>query len=236
MKFLSADIPNQISLEVKVRGEVIPPLSNITGRLILDGVLLSTVDISVNDNTNYFLTVPPIAVIKGQVKNLRVQLNATTAIGVYKFNSVYHIIDYLDIPVDYEAIRNKLGVLEEEVNDWELNLESTYLNSFKIFNQQLFLDRDTDPTINYLYSRYIILAAAISSLPTLLIRLAKQDKTENGEFVRLANANNLQDFLVSLQGELRKTLDLLNIYIDSDLGGTGIFQFITISPDLITGT
>ena len=37
MKFLSAGIENGLILEVKVKGEIIQPLSNIKGRLILGG-------------------------------------------------------------------------------------------------------------------------------------------------------------------------------------------------------
>ena len=162
MKFLSAGIENGLILEVKVKGEIIQPLSNIKGRLILDGALLANVDLPVDTRTTYLLPVDPIAVNLGEVKNLRVQVQAPTAIGVYSLNSVYHIIDYSDIPIDYDSIRSKLGVLEDEVFDSELNMETTYLNSFKVFNEQLFLDRVTSSNINYLYSQYLILAAAIS--------------------------------------------------------------------------
>ena len=236
MKFLSAGIENGLILEVKVKGEIIQPLSNIKGRLILDGTLLANVDLPVDTRTTYLLPVAPIAVSLGDVKNLRVQIQAPTAIGVYSLNSVYHIIDYSDIPIDYDSIRSKLGVLEDEVFDSELNMETTYLNSFKVFNEQLFLDRVTSSNINYLYSQYLILAAAISTVPTLLLRLAKKDATENGEFTRLANAGDLQDLLEALNGELQGILDLLDEYTADNLTSTAIFQFINISPDLITGT
>lgn len=236
MKFLSAGIDNQIILEVKVKGEIISPSSNIKGRLILDGQLLDNVDLPVDESTTYFLNVDPITVDRGDIKNLRIQLQAPTPIGVYSFNSVYHIIDYLDIPVDYDSIRAKLGTLDSEINDFELNLEKTYLDSFKIFSPQLFIDRDSSSNINYLYSQYLILASAISTAPTLLIRLAKKDATENGDFTRLANANNIQDLIDALKNELQDVLELLDDYLTDDLTSTALFQFVTISPDLITGT
>ena len=235
MKFLSADIDNQVILEVKVKGEIIPPSSNIKGRLILDGSVINEVDISTGEDTTYFLDIPPVAVSQGEVKNLRVQLQAPTPIGVYRLNTVYHVIDYSDIPIDYDSIRNKLGVIEDEVYDYELNLETTYINSFNMFSPQLFLDRVTKPNINYLYSQYLVLVAAISTVPTLLLRLAKKDTTENGDFTRLGNASDLKDLLDSLKGELQDILDLLDDYTESNLTSTALFQFVQITPDLITG-
>ena len=236
MKFLSAAIPNQIILDVKVKNEIISPSAAIMGRLILDGVHLSDVGITVDESTTYFITVPPIPVGLGEVKNLRVQAQAPTPIGMFNYNSVYHIIDYSDIPVDYDAVRSKLGVIESEVFDYELNLETTYLNSFKIFSPKFFLDRATIPNINYMYGRYLVLASAISTVPTLLLRIAKTDKTENGSFTRLANANNLKDLTDALTGELLDILDLLDEYTVNDTTSSAIFEFITISPDLVTGT
>lgn len=137
MKFLSAGIANQVILEVKVKNEIIVPTSNIKGRLILDGALLNELDIPVDEATTYFVDISSINVSKGQVKNLRVLAYAPTSIGMYNYNSVYSIIDYTDIPIDYDTIRNKLGILENEVYDYELNLETTYLDSFKVFTPQL---------------------------------------------------------------------------------------------------
>lgn len=236
MKFLSSGIENQIILEIKVKGEIIPPSSNIKGRLILDGVLLQDIEIDFTDSTTYFLPIPILDVEKGKIKSLRVQAFCNTPIGIYNFNSIYHIINYFDIPVDYDSIRSKLGVTEEEVNDYELNLENTYLNSFNIFLPALFIDRETDFNVSYLYSRYLIVASAISTLPALMIRLAKKDATENGDFTRLANASDLKDLLDNLKNELADILGLLDDYIEDELAFTPIFQFVTISPDLITGS
>lgn len=235
MKFLSSGMENQIAIDVKVKGEIVAPSSNLKGRLILDGVLLKTLDIPVDEATTYLIDLPEIDTNSGEVKTLRVQLSGLTPVGMFNFNSTYQLVDYLDIPIDYDTIRAKLGVLDSEVDDYELNLEITYIQSFSILSSEFFELRKTNSNLKFLFANYLTLVAALKTVPVLLVRLAKSDSTENGDFQRLANAANLQELSTALQNELDDILNDLTDYITDDTTFSPVFTFVTISPDAITG-
>lgn len=235
MKFLSAEMENQLVFDVEVRGEITLPTGNIKGRVILDGANLLDVDIPVEESTSYTLNLPPIQVLEGEVKNIRVQLQSPTQIGMFKLNKTYHIINDNNLDIDHDSVRLKLGVTEQEVFDSELNLEVVYLNSFRVFKEKFFEDLQTKSRLRFVYGQYLTLVTAIGTIPKLVIRLAKKDATENGDFTRLANASDLDKLKDALGDELQNLLDELQEYLPDNPYGLPIFEFVTIRPDLITG-
>ena len=142
----------------------------------------------------------------------------------------------MDIPSDAFQVKRKLGLTNNDLTDAEIPVETSYIQTYALFTEAFHLSRLTDPIKTEIYSRFLTVFCALKVLPSLYIRLAKKDKTENAEFQRLADAKNLSDLQNHLIEEMNDIVAELGVDIVSteSLFPT-ILAFVDITPDRITG-
>ena len=235
MDYLPAGLKNTFDFDCVVGTEYAIPSEDFQVLISVNGVL-SSLTIQAEEATSFSCPLPVVTVGKGEVANLNILVKAKTNIGTFLTRKMFKVLDLMDIPSDAFQVKRKLGLTNNDLTDAEIPVETCYIQTYGLFTEAFHLSRLTDPIKTEIYSRFLTVFCALKVLPSLYIRLAKKDKTENAEFQRLADAKNLSDLQNHLIEEMNDIVAELGVDIVSteSLFPT-ILAFVDITPDRITG-
>lgn len=226
MKYLSADSNIQIPVDIKVGGEFTVPSSDIDVRVNVGGVTTDTViPMTETSVVDIPLIVPPLAL--GTVGYITITVGCSTPLGFFRVIKRFPVFNYDDLYGNGDGVRELLGVKEFEYADDYFDLEGVYLKLYRIFQPTFHAARLADPYLNKLFGDLINITAALNVAPSLLIRLADKEETENGKFDRWGDPKYLNQLIDSLKTKYYDTL--------KDLGDFVIPTTITplIAPALV---
>lgn len=213
MEYLNPNTTHQIDFPVMVGSEYAVPVADGTFTYRVGGVTLQKVIPQVEaSEISVELDTPSVA--PGEFKLINTEVHIQTNIGTFRTRKSFGVVDLLDIPVQAADVREILGVTAEELPDTETNIESVYLDMYKVLINNFHTLRQTDDYLNKKFGELIAIIAALKAAPQLLIRLDKKRSTENGEVQRLVDARYFEDYLANLR---QKYLDLqrtLEIYLE----------------------
>lgn len=214
MKYLAPNEQHQITVPVIVGAEYAIPIGDAKLATRLDGVTTRTTLI-VEDATDITFTLDTPDVASGDLKLISVELTAPTEIGSFRYREIYGVVDTLDIPIDCDSVRALLGVTPDELNDSDINLEGKYVEVYKWLINNFHTLRQSDAYLTKKFGDLVAIIAAISAAPTLIIRLDKSRKTENGQFQRLTEHKYFQEFLNTLDDTLAGLKDDLEDFLET---------------------
>jgi hypothetical protein len=235
MSYITSGLAHTEYFETLIGSEYVTPLTDLKVLLSVDGTV-SQDTIPLANSNGFKYQFPVLTVPNGQSKNVQFYVEADTVAGLFRVRRSLNVINVMDIPTDASSVRDLLGVTVDELPDDALHLESNYIKTYKSFTQAFHEDRLSDSRVTYLYAQYLRFYTALKVIPSLYLRLSKKDKTENGEFTRLADADNLSSLSNAIESDLQETIDQLDGYVlDSEVLIPTTVTFIDISPDRITG-
>lgn len=144
----------------------------------------------------------------------------------------YDVEAFLGFGVSREGVRGKLGLLEDECPDSDINLVHAYAEFRNTVTQTVF-DAVTDSYKKLVVRQAIEALAALKLVPSLQVRLASKEVSGVSQFQRSRiDWEALSAYLNSL---LAEGYTLLNPSLDPANTGS-IFLTVTRDPDPVTGT
>lgn len=228
MKFLAPNEQHPITVPVIVGAEYTLPTGDAKLSVRQSGVTVnSEVQISESTDITFDILTPNVAA--GELHLIGVQLSAPTELGMFTYREMFGVVDSLDIPTDAEAVRTLLGVTPDELSDETINIESHYVEVYRWMINNFHTLRQNDPFLTKRFGDLIAIIAAISLGPSMLIRLDKSRKTENGQVQRLMDPKYFQNFLDNLQDTLARLKDdLADFLVIPDAVTVSIFEFVNV--------
>lgn len=228
MKYLAPNDQHQITVPVIVGAEYALPIDEAKLAIRTGGVTTRSA-IAVLDSTDITFDITTPDTQAGELKIITVDLTAPTNIGTFKYREVFGVVDTLDIPTDCEVVRSLLGVSIEELPDQDIDLEGKYVEVYKWMVNDFHTLRQNDAYLSKKFGELIALISAIYAAPTLLIRLDKSRKTENGQFQRVFDPKYFQNFLETLEDNLAQLKEDLADYLELPSSvGTSLFEFVSV--------
>lgn len=228
MKYLAPNDQHQITVPVIVGAEYAIPNDEAKLAIRIGGITNRSM-ISALNSTDISFQITTPDVLAGDLKIINVEISAPTDIGTFKYREVFGVVDTLDIPTDCEYVRSLLGVSFEDLSDSDIDLEGKYVEVYKWMLNNFHTLRQDDAYLTKKFGELIALVAAIYAAPTLLIRLDKSRKTENGQFQRVFDPKYFQNFLDTLDDNLAALKDDLSDYLDlSNITATALFEFVSV--------
>lgn len=235
MKFLPANQQVPVNIPIIMDGEYTQPTSDISVKVNLNGVITNST-ISKGDFSNIVVNIPATDTPITQLGYATVSVSCLTPYGGFISNNRYALLNYDDLFATHDDVRTLLGVTEIEVENHEIDLEQIYLKMYPLFLGTFHTARQTDILLNNSFGRMLALTTAVYVAPRLLLRLAGQQQTENGQYKRWGSSANLADFITALQDQSNKAFIPLNAYLITPMAGfTGFFKVIQM-PHESTGT
>lgn len=233
--YLQAGLANTFDFDCVVGTEYAIPSEDFQVLVSVDGVVSSDILLATGA-TSFSYPLPTITVNRGEVSNLNILVKAKTSVGSFVLRRNFKVLQTMDIPTDCFQVKRKLGLTDNDLTDAEIPIESCYLQTYKMLSDQFHTNRLVDNLKTQTYANFLTLFCALRVLPTLYLRLAKRDKTENAEFQRLADAKHLEDLRKSLLEEMNEVTEELglDLLVAETLLPT-IVAFVDITPDRITG-
>lgn len=201
MRYLAPNDTHQITVPVIVGAEYTFPTGDAQLSVRESGVTQNSTIPLVEATEIVFDLMTPNA-LAGELKIINVSLRAPTQVGALNYREVFGVVDVLDIPTDCNQVRTLLGVTSDELPDDSINLESQYVEVYKWLINDFHILRQNDAYLTKKFADIVAVIAAIVAAPTLIIRLDKSRKTENGQFQRLIDPKYFQDFLLNLDKKL----------------------------------
>ncbi|URG13852.1 hypothetical protein [Acinetobacter phage vB_AbaS_TCUP2199] len=226
MKFLAPNDQHPITVPVIVGAEYTLPTGDAKLVVRQSGTTVtSTIEVAEATDITFDILTPNVAA--GQLHLIGVMLSAPTALGMFVHREMFGVVDSLDIPTDAEAVRTLLGVTPDELSDETIGIESHYVEVYRWMINDFHAVRQNDPYLTKRFGDLIAIIAAISLGPSMLIRLDKSRKTENGQVQRLMDPKYFQDFLDNLQDTLAKLQDdLADFLVIPEAVSVSIFEFV----------
>ncbi len=228
MKYLAPNDQHQITVPVIVGAEYTIPIAEPKLAIRQGGITTRSL-LPLLDATDLSFEVGTPNVIAGELQIINVEVIAQTQVGTFNYREIFGVVDTLDIPTSCDAVRALLGVTFDELTDQDINLEGQYIEVYKWLINNFHNLRQTDAYLTKKFGDLVALIAAIYAAPTLIIRLDKSRRTENGEFQRLVDAKHFQNFLDTLQGNLSKLKEDLADFLEiPEAIALSVFEFIEV--------
>lgn len=229
MNYLPANTALKIPVDIRVDGEFSVPSSDISVSIMANGIVTETTIPQVETSTVLVDLITP-AVAVGSLNYITLIVSCNTAVSYFRKNQNFAIFNYADLFTDADAVRRLLGLKEFEYLDSDFDLEGQYLRVLKLFKPEFTVARSTDQYLNKVLGDVIALSEAIRVAPTLMIKLADKEETENGKFDRWGDPKYLADFIASLKDQLYGLLDGLEEYLLVDVFAQYLLQAPTLVP------
>ena len=213
MRYLASNDTHTLSIPVIVGAEYTLPTGQgkLTTKIGSDTVH-SVIPLEETSTLEVPVTVP--LVNAGELKIMGLMLVMPTAIGQFTYREFFGVLDLMDIPATGDSVRNLLGLTNYELADSDMDLEGKYLALYNLFINDFHNKRQVNQYLTKLFGDLISIFEAIALAPTLIIRIDKKRKTENGDFSRFGDAGDLGILLDDLNNKKGAILDELADFLE----------------------
>lgn len=220
MEYLTPGTLHQIDFPVMVGSEYAVPVAAGKFTYRIAGVTTSVPIFKVEaSEVTVELNTPNVA--PGEFINITTEIYIPTNIGICRARKNFGVVDSLDIPAQASDVREVLGLTYDELPDHETQIESTYLDVYKLLINNFHTLRQTDDYLNKKFGELITIVAALRIAPQLLIRLDKKRSTENGEVQRLMDPKYFENYLENLRAKYYELIQSdLVLYLEPALAYT----------------
>lgn len=201
MKYLPANSILKIPVDIKIDGEFTYPSGPVQSTLTIGNGLAVEQTLPAIEATQLEIDITTPEVISGSLDYLTLVISCDTPLGWFRKSNHFAIFNYNDLFTDADKVRELLGLTEFEYKDSDFDLEGTYFKVLKLFNAQFNIDRTINPLLNKTFGDLIAVVEALRIAPTMLIKLADKEETENGKFDRWGDPKYLGTLIDSLTNQ-----------------------------------